>query len=406
MKTDLKKSAVFSLIAVLVSIGVLFVSGEVLLTFLGYRPWTYFEFDADEPTVYEPDAVLGWKNRQGTYHVPSHGPDGKEFKVTFLASGARATEEHKNMGDERPKFIIVGGSFTQGWRISDEETFPWKLQQQFPSLNVLNYGTGGYGTYQSLLLLEKVLQASGKVKAVLYGYTQWHEERNVATSDWLDALSRFSKRKHVYVPYATIDRNGALTRNPPQSFPAWLLRESLVTVTMAEKFYMNLKTLRRSSQQTLVTQKTLLELNDACRRHGADFIVALLSCSGDYKDHYLQFLRNNDIKAVDCVRSVTGEMAADDGRHPNGRLNSLYSERIAQALRNWNPTLFDQRTLDETASPAHRRGVRRDYSSKGLQNTTFCHESRLLISKCRLLLPAITHNYLRLHIFSVLERYL
>lgn len=373
MKTDGKKSLYFSSIAVLVSIGVLLGSGEVLLRFSGYRPWTYFEFDADEPMVYEPDAVLGWKNRQGAYHVRSHGADGKEFKVTFLACGARATEEHKNQGDERPKFIIVGGSFTQGWRISDEETFPWKLQQQFPSLNVLNYGTGGYGTYQSLLLLERVLQASGKVKAVLYGYTQWHEERNVATSDWLDALSRFSKRKHGYVPYATIDRNGTLTRHPPQGFPAWPFRESLVTVTMAEKFYMNLKTLRRSSQQTAVTQRLLIELNDVCRRVGAEFIVALLSCSEDYRNHYLQLLRNNDIKVADCVRPVTPEMAADDGRHPNGRLNSLYSEWIAQALRNWNPTLFDQRTLDETASPAHPRGIRRDYSSKGLQKTTFCY---------------------------------
>lgn len=368
MKTDRKKSPAFSLIAVLLSVVLSLVFGEVLLRLLGHRPWTYFELDAGEPTVYESDAVLGWKNREGAYHVPTHGPAGKEFKVTFLPCGARATEEHKNMGDERPKFIIVGGSFTQGWGISDEETFPWKLQQQFPYLNVLNYGTGGYGTYQSLLLLERVLQASRKVKAVLYCYTQWHEERNVATSDWLDTLSRFSKRKQVYIPYATIDRDGALTRNPPESFPTWPLRESLVTVTMAEKFYMNLKTLRRSSQQTtLVTQKILMELSDACRRHGADFIVALLSCSEDYSNHYLQFLRNNDIKAADCVSPVTAEMAADDGRHPNGRLNSLYSERIAHVLRNWNPTLFHPKTLDEAPSLAIPKGFRRDYSATGVQ---------------------------------------
>ena len=38
---------------------------------------------------------------------------------------------------------------TQGWAIDDNETYPWKLQKRYPSLNVLNYGTGGYGSYQS-----------------------------------------------------------------------------------------------------------------------------------------------------------------------------------------------------------------------------------------------------------------
>jgi hypothetical protein len=334
MRTNANKRLVFWSAASLLLLAASLGFGEVVLRVSGYKVWKYFTFDANEPIVYQFDPVLGWSNMEGRYTVPTGKPGGKEFTVSFLSNGARATEERKDMNDRRRKILIVGGSFAQGWGISDEDTFAWKLQQEFPSVNVLNYGTGGYGTYQSLLLLEKVLPVSGGVDIVLYGYTQWHEERNVATSDWLNALSRLSTRKNAYgMPYATINRYGVLCRNAPERYPSWPLREFLVTSTTAEKMYMKLKTLRRSSQQTMVTEKVLLEMDALSMKHGSAFTVLLLSCEENVKKHYTTFLHDNNMGVVDCVYPMTGKMVADDGRHPNERLNSLYSKRIAEALK-------------------------------------------------------------------------
>ena len=57
--------------------------------------------------------------------------------------------------------MVLGCSFVQGWALSDEETFAWKLQERFVRARVLNFGTAGYGTTQSLLALERYLEEPG-----------------------------------------------------------------------------------------------------------------------------------------------------------------------------------------------------------------------------------------------------
>ena len=108
---------------------------------------------------------------------------------------------------------------------------------------------------------------------------------------------------------------------------------ALVAVTMAEKMFMKLRTARRRTQQITVTEEALLEMAAVCRKHGASFVVALLACDENVKHHYREFLRKNDVQVIDCVYPVTPQMMSSDGLHPNGRLNSLYAEKITRAIK-------------------------------------------------------------------------
>ena len=250
--------------------------------------------------------------------------------MTFISHGQRLTRAKETVSNT--EFVIVGGSYTQGWAIDNEETFSWKLQKQYPSLNVLNYGTGGYGSYQSLLVLEKELPRLASPKTVLYGFIQHHEDRNVASDYWLDLLSKFSKRGHVFLPYVTFEKDKGLVRHPPERYSALPFRESLATIALIEKIYMKLKTRNRKSQKRLVTEQVLLEMKRVTEQYDAKFVVALFDIHSDTISHYKRFFQTHNIRYIDCVFPLTPELKVAGEGHPNGRMNSLWAECIEDAL--------------------------------------------------------------------------
>ena len=147
---------------------------EACLRFLGYGPFSPV-VHPNEQLIHTPDPILGWKNREGAYFVPPYSPGEKEINYTFFSDGSRATSAQQ---DGSPKsddgLIVVGGSFSRGFAISDENTFACKLQERFPFLSVVNYGTAGYGTYQSLLILEQALPNIEAPKFIVYGFFHGH----------------------------------------------------------------------------------------------------------------------------------------------------------------------------------------------------------------------------------------
>ncbi len=56
-----------------------------------------------------------------------------------------------------------------------------------------------------------------------------------------------------------------------------------------------MKTRKRSSQKRAVTEKLLIEMNNICEANDTKFIVNLLRAPKKMKDHYVKFLRSNDI---------------------------------------------------------------------------------------------------------------
>jgi hypothetical protein len=248
-----------------------------------------------------------------------------------LSDGQRATSEE--FSDSYHELVAIGGSFTEGWAISDNETFLWKLQERFPSLKVSNYGTSGFGTYQSLLVLEETFEKSPSVSIVIYGFIEYHERRNVATAGRLKAIAKYSAGKRSS-PYCTIDSNGDLIRHPPERYPAWPLREYSATINLLQKWYMKLKTKKRSSQQRHVTEKLLLRMRDICVKKRAKFLVVFLYLNEEMKAHYKAFLSENNVDFLDCAFPLTSEFRVPIEGHPNGMMNTRWVDCIEEKIRN------------------------------------------------------------------------
>src|SRR5947207_8726652 len=119
--------------------------------------------------MHVPDPVLGWRPIPGRYDREPYVPGGRAIHVTFRPDGARDSGGDHRAG--KPDVLLVGCSFTMGAAVSDDETWAARLQELRPDVEIVNRGLGGYGTFQSLLLLEQLLAREGpsRPRRVLYG---------------------------------------------------------------------------------------------------------------------------------------------------------------------------------------------------------------------------------------------
>ena len=327
-----KKTAIFIIATLFIGIAFFVIFAEILLRIAGF---SWETCDSRPPLLFEFDEILGWKNKPGTYALSE--PYNAEMSI--WQGGLRTTRPERREKDTR--VVLLGCSYTMGWAIPDNETFAWKLQERFPSLEFLNYGTNGYGTYQSLLVLEKILAGSPPPAMVLYGFIPHHENRNVAAEKWLRGLAQHSsKQGYVELPYCTVGFDGGLIRQQPISYSAWPLRGTLSSVAFLERLCMQIKTWRGALRKRTITQKLLLEMNTLCAEKNSEFAVLLLDVRGKIKREYVKFFSENNIAYLDCTRPgrYTPAMWLPDG-HPNIAMNSFWADRIGAFIVNQGTVL-------------------------------------------------------------------
>ena len=289
--------------------------------------------DEGLPVLQEPDPVLGWRNKAGSVVWPGQGEDaGKDIRMTFWADGLRATAPAPAL--DRPQVVVIGCSYTQGWAVSDDETYVWRLQSEFPSHAFLNYGTAGYGTYQSLLSLERHFAADREPPAVvIYGFIDYHEGRNVAPASWLKALATASRAGTLSVPFVSIGADGELERHVLDRANSWPLRSHLASVALVEDRILELRTRGRFEQRREATDQLLLALQRVTRDHRTPLLVAILESRDEPKTHVMSFAARHGIEAVDCTVPNQEQLQVPGYSHPDRRINAQWASCIGKRLK-------------------------------------------------------------------------
>jgi len=314
-----------------VSVVGLLTASELLLRAAGRTPWKIpYAPRPDDPPIFAPDPLTGWRSHEGRHVFEPYAPEGAPFTVTILPAGARATAPREVEADR--ELVVVGGSFAMGWAVSDNETLAWRLQERFPELRVVNWATAGYGTYQSLLVLERELPRLRNPELVLYGFTEHHRERNVATGRWLRLLGLEAHRDLHGLPYVSLGERGELVRHPPLLHHPFPLRGVSATAAFAEELHLAWQSRHREEGKTRVTRRLLAAMDRVSADHGAELAVVLLDLPSGEEASYGRFLGARGIPAIDCVRPLTPELQVPGDGHPNGRLHGIWAECIAEAL--------------------------------------------------------------------------
>jgi hypothetical protein len=137
--------------------------------------------------------------------------DGYSFVVTHLQNTLRATQpiDNYSAADEKPEIWIFGCSFTHGWSLNDEETYPWLLQQRFPDYQIVNFGVSGYGTIHSLFQYRDALRMKRPRLAIL-AYARFHDERNTFARNWRKSIAPKNNMGALKIPYALLSKDGTL----------------------------------------------------------------------------------------------------------------------------------------------------------------------------------------------------
>lgn len=154
------------------------------------------------PTRY--DETLGWVSREGVSEA-----DRWVERITILEGGIRSNgKESLRLSLQRENPILaVGDSFTFGYEVGDEETWP-AILENLTGRPVLNGGVIAYGMDQSLLRARKLVEKY-QPDTLIYSF--------IPNDIWRNQISA---RSGVNKPYFEI-RDGALVlENSPVPRPA------------------------------------------------------------------------------------------------------------------------------------------------------------------------------------------
>jgi hypothetical protein len=156
---------------------------EGSLRILGYKPYRTEKFSQQSNPEFWiiPDSSLGFALNPGSFHVTVN--DELEFEVAHTQEGLRYIPVRSVDSTSFPleDFAFFGGSFTYGWGLNDEETFPAQFAEESINYCVQNYAVPGHGMVQGFLQLKQLISENKAPDYAVFCYLPFHDDRNAAT---------------------------------------------------------------------------------------------------------------------------------------------------------------------------------------------------------------------------------
>jgi hypothetical protein len=302
---------------------------ELGLRLVGLRPFDTLNPSLAQDSPYrwaEPDAELGWRNRPGVWRSRECG----HVPMTFLEDGRRAAPAARAGAKT---VLVVGGSYAQGYSVGDADTFFARLGRELPDFAFRSYGTGGFGTLQSLLLTERILDATPpeqRPALVLYALIEGHVKRNVAEPSHILSL-QVSARALLVPPHVRV-RDGSLRRFAPELLRTWPLADRSSVLALLERAWVWAR-YRVGREESLRATRLLLEEFDASvTSRGPAFAVALLEGS---PEDQRALLSGAPFPSVDCHHPERPEesVCGDGHGHPGAAVHAWWARCLADWLR-------------------------------------------------------------------------
>lgn len=304
------------------------VLAEAFTRMKGFAPLpSPFLFISLEPpgNYFIPHSTRGYAYSPGEVKVTVPGLP--SFKVTHASDGSRITHPLANGTPGNKKEIwIFGCSFTHGWGLNDEETYPWLLQRDLPEYEVVNFGVDGYSTVQSLLQLQETLASGRKPAIVVLSYAPFHDGRNALVRSWKKAVLMNSHLGPLNFPYATLGSDGrlALHNEPLQYAGLALLRHSALANYLDNRY--NDATVASYDSHN-VSIAVVNECWTLCKSNGIEFVLAGILPS---------FLTSNMLQLFDEKGLITVDIGVDLGLrenlNPDGHPSAIANKQFAQKL--------------------------------------------------------------------------
>jgi GDSL-like lipase/acylhydrolase family protein len=223
------------------------------------------------------DSELGWEPRPGASGILMHQP------VSFSENGLR--NQNKTLAlDDRPPILAVGDSYTVGYAVKDDETWPANLERRLQR-RVLNGGVQGYALDQIVLRADKLADSL--------------HPQTIILAFIADDIGRtgLSVKDSTYKPYFVVKGDGLELRNVPvpptrsggpHTWPRRLLGYSyLLEFVMhrigAREFWYGAQVSTDEDAPT-ISCRLMARFAGSVRRHSAHGLVVALPQYNDWED--------------------------------------------------------------------------------------------------------------------------
>ncbi len=156
----------------------------------------------------------------------SHLPDG--LRVT------RSAAEYNG----HSTLWIFGCSFTHGWSVNDEQSYPWLVQESLRDVDVKNFGVEGYSSVQSLLQLREALaECDHNPSLVVVTYASFHDERNVFLRSRAKQIRAWKGLGPMVPPHAVLQNDKLVIEHSPLKYREFPLMRYSVLMNELERRY-------------------------------------------------------------------------------------------------------------------------------------------------------------------------
>jgi hypothetical protein len=321
-----QRGLLFATLTTLLVVVAIFGAGEIVARVLGVKPYAMSGGVVPWST---PHLALGWTNRAGGYLADEPG----KVRMNFWSDGRRASRREVESAAPRSA-LIVGGSWTQGFGVADEETFAWRAGEMLPSFRFDNYASGGYGTLQSLISVELLGVADGvRPDWIVYGFASFHGERNVQTYAWASGLRDRSGQRFA-PPRARLDGD-RIERFPPSLMRDWPLERASALVRALHDTWYRLKMRGRDEQVVPVTQRLLWQMHVAAERLDSKLLVMLIFGFKELEP-YARSMARQGIALVDCrypEDPFQPHLRVGGSGHPNAQVHEHWATCLTDWLR-------------------------------------------------------------------------
>lgn len=314
--------------------GLFLASAEFALRKMGMKPWQMREVNIQvEPggRFFTKHPSLGYTHIPGQFKV-TLGSD-YSFQASHLPNTLRITRPLASYGgsSQKPEIWVFGCSFTYGWSLNDEQTYPWLLQERLPEYEIINFGVNGYGTTHSLIQLRQALESTRPPKVVVLAYADFHDERNTFVRMWRKLVAPMNKLGPLAQPYARLGPDGSLRYSLAEvEYTGFPLMSHSALVHFLEGMWNRVEhKLHRSHQ---VSEALVMEMASLARKHDVKFVLA--SIAPDRR--MLEFTKQNGIPGVDISVDISASEYNNlpHDSHPSAIANIKYADKLEPFLKN------------------------------------------------------------------------
>src|SRR5207253_5679265 len=228
-----------------------------------------------------------------------------------------------------------GCSFTEGWTLNDEETYPWLIQEQFKDYEVVNFGVGGFGTLQSLIQLREDIENGKKPAFVVLTYASFHDRRNTLTRSWMKTRMNYGASRYlgeVQLPYMrwSATKKPELLYKPIEYHEVLLARYSAIANALDEAYN---RILDKTYHSHEVSKAVIEDFASLCKANQIDFVVAGITYDS-ITTEMLEYCKSKGIPTVDISvdLSIKENNNLPYDEHPSAIADRKYAQKLQSVL--------------------------------------------------------------------------